>query len=90
MKIVAAASFGKTVKKMHDNAKRDLDAAVDKIAGDPLAGEMKKGDIGGIRVYKFRMVNQQTLLAYVYDEAERIITLLAVDPHENFYRGLKR
>ena len=32
MKIVAAAFFDKTVKKLHDNAKRDLDAAVKTIA----------------------------------------------------------
>ena len=47
-----------------------------------------EGDLAGVRVYKFDCINQLYLLAYLWDESSR--TWLAVGPHENFYRDLKR
>ena len=47
------------------------------------------GDLVGIGVYKFRMVNQLCLLSYRILDASSI-KLLTVGPHENFYRDLKR
>lgn len=82
-------SFSKTVKKLRNNQKIDTQQAVLAIAENPLIGQMKKGDLAGMRVYKFRMVNQLTLLAYVYDEFSNTVTLYDVGPHENFYRDLK-
>ncbi|MBS4096401.1 MAG: type II toxin-antitoxin system RelE/ParE family toxin [Sulfuricella sp.] len=38
-------------------------------------------------LYKFDCVNQRFLLAYSWDETRRV--LLALGPHENFYRDLK-
>jgi hypothetical protein len=55
----------------------------------PDIGEMKKGDLNGIQVYKFKMVKQLTLLAYEYDSGVLTLTLLALGTHENFYRDLK-
>ena len=90
MQIVQFSSFQKMVKKLHANAKQDLDKAVKELMRNPLAGELKKGDLSGIRVYKFRMINQLTLLAYMFDEANESLTLLALGSHENFYRDLKK
>ena len=90
MQIVQYSSFEKTVKKLHANAKLDLDKAVKELSQNPLVGELKKGDLGGIRVYKFNMVRQLTLLAYSFDESAQIISLLALGSHENFYRDLKK
>jgi len=56
MKIVQTRIFSKTVKKLHANQKKDLDAAVKAIVADPAIGDMKVGDLVGIRVYKFKMV----------------------------------
>ena len=89
MQIVQFPAFEKVVKKLHANAKKDLDKAVKELIQNPLAGNMKKGDLNGIRVYKFKMVHQLTLLAYVYNESEKSLTLLALGSHENFYRELK-
>jgi mRNA-degrading endonuclease YafQ of YafQ-DinJ toxin-antitoxin module len=89
MQIVQFPAFGKVVKKLHANAKQDLDEAVKELIKNPLAGDMKKGDLAGIRVYKFQMVKQLTLLAYTYDDSINCLTLLALGPHENFYRDLK-
>ena len=90
MQVVQYSSFTKIVKKLHANAKQDLDNAVKELTKNPLSGDLKKGDLSGIRVHKFKMVNQLTLLAYVYDAANETITLLASGSHENFYRNLKR
>ena len=47
------------------------------------------GDLLGVRVFKFRLLQQQCLLAYrILDEES--IKLLTFGPHENFYRDLKR
>ncbi len=58
------------------------------LVTNPLLGEEKKGDLAGVRVHKFDCINQLYLLAYLWDESSR--TWLAVGPHENFYRDLKR
>jgi hypothetical protein len=90
VQILQTASFRKAVKKLHANQKRDLDEAVKDVAADPGAGEAKTGDLAGIRVYKFRMVGQLTLLAYAFEGGTVTLTLLALGSHENFYRDLKR
>jgi hypothetical protein len=82
--------FVRSVKKLHRNAKQDLDSALGVLQGNPLLGESKIGDLSGVRVYKFSMVGQLTLLAYQYDELTPSITCLSLGSHENFYRDLKR
>ncbi|MEY3787666.1 MAG: hypothetical protein RLZ75_1873 [Pseudomonadota bacterium] len=89
MRILVTPTFERTVKKLHGQQKADLDAAVKAVAGDVSIGEAKAGDLVGISVYKFRMVNQLCLLAYRVLDANSI-KLLTVGPHENFYRDLKR
>ena len=90
MQIIQYPAFERSVKKLHPNAKRDLDKTVKLLAKNPLAGDLKKGDLSGVRVHKFKMVSHLTLLAYIYDESEKVLTLLALGPHENFYRDLKK
>ena len=90
MQVSQYPAFEKAAKKLHKNAKLDLDNAINELIKNPLLGELKKGDLAGIRVYKFQMVNQLTLLAYVYDESEPKLLLHAIGSHENFYRDLKR
>ncbi len=90
MNVVQTASFKKIAKKLHKNQKKDLDDAVMTIIKDPNIGEEKVGDLSGISVYKFKMVNQLTLLAYKYEDQTITLTLLALGTHENFYRDLKK
>ncbi|WP_353274429.1 MULTISPECIES: type II toxin-antitoxin system RelE/ParE family toxin [unclassified Wolbachia] len=61
-----------------------------KYKDNPCIGELKSGDLAGVRVYKFSIFNQLTLLAYFYNEQNNELTLLALAPHENFYRDLKK
>lgn len=87
--IVQSSSFKKEIKKLHNNQKVDLDNAVRAIAEDPNLGVQKIGDLATVRVYKFKMVKQLTLLAYQIDDGELILTLLMLGTHENFYRDVK-
>jgi mRNA interferase RelE/StbE len=89
MRLLITASFAKAIKKLHAQQKLDLDAALKLIAKDPIIGEAKVGDLLGVYVYKFRLSQQQVLLAYRIVDQESI-KLLMFGPHENFYRDLKR
>ena len=82
--------FAKAVKKLHSNQKSDLDKAVQLLMGDQLIGDSKAGDLAGVRVHKFKIVNQLNLLAYSYGDEILTLTLLAIGSHENFYRDLKQ
>jgi hypothetical protein len=75
-------------KKLHDNQRDAVHAAMRAIIANPRLGEEKKGDLAGIWVHKFDCIHQLYLLAYQWDETTR--TWLALGPHENFYRDLKR
>jgi mRNA interferase RelE/StbE len=90
IKIVFTRNFSKSIKKLKANQKADLDTAIHGIIADPLIGEQKKGDLAYLRVYKFTMVNQLTLLGYHFDEGEIVLQLITFGSHENFYRDLKR
>ena len=89
MRVLTTPAFRKRVKRLHPNQKADLDRAVRRILSNPAAGDAKAGDLAGVRVYKFRLVNQLTLLAYELSPGHDAVILLSVGSHENFYRDLK-
>ena len=87
--VLQTPSFKKTVKKLHANQKQDLDDAIRVLMDEPTIGEQKKGDLSYLCVYKFSMVNQLTLLGYSYEDGSVVLELIALGPHENFYRDVK-
>jgi mRNA-degrading endonuclease YafQ of YafQ-DinJ toxin-antitoxin module len=87
--VLQTPTFKKAVKKLHKNQKEDLDEAIKQLMADPLLGEQKKGDLAFLRVYKFNMVKQLTLLGYSYEDGTVTLELMALGSHENFYRDLK-
>lgn len=89
MKVAATPRFLREAKRLHELAKAALDDAVRTIASTPETGELKKGDLAGVRVFKYRFQNQQVLVAYRVAEEQNSITLLSFGGHENFYRDLK-
>ena len=89
-RILQTPSFKKAVKKLHKNQKKALDRAVKSLMEDPLAGEQKKGGLLFLRVYKFKMVKQLTLLGYSYEDGSDVLELIALGSHENFYRDVKK
>ncbi len=91
--VVATPSFARVAKKLHAKDKGVLDEAVKAVAQAPLLGEEKRGDLAGVFVHKFKLNNQETLLAYELRPSKLApaeIVLLALGPHENFYTQLKR
>jgi mRNA-degrading endonuclease RelE of RelBE toxin-antitoxin system len=90
MKVVQTSTFKYQAKKLHVNQKVILDKAIQQILLSPEIGETKKGKLIGIRVYKFQMINQLTLLAYELSSDRMQLILLAIGSHENFYRNLEK
>lgn len=88
--VLQTQNFKKAVKKLHHNQKMDLDKAIKELMGDPMLGEQKKGDLLFLRVYKFKMVKQLTLLGYCYEDGTVTLELIALGSHENFYRDIKK
>lgn len=87
--VLQTPTFKKAVKKLKPNQKKDLDAAVKELMAKPTLGEQKKGDLIFLRVHKFKMNKQLTLLGYSFDDGTLILELLALGSHENFYRDIK-
>lgn len=90
MKVIQSGVFFRTVKKLHKKEKTVVDHALKKIIDDTSIGDMKKGALTGVRVYKFKVADRQYLLAYRYEKKPDCITLLALGSHENFYRDLSK
>lgn len=86
--VTQTPSFKKVVKKLHAKQKQDLDKAVKATMANPNLGERKKGDLAFLRVYKFKMTKQLTLLGYSYVDGAIVLELIALGSHENFYRNI--
>lgn len=90
MKVLFTPRFERNIKRLHLNEKQSLDQAIKEILLNPLAGESKKGDLVGVRVYKYNHHHQLLLLAYMVDSINDQIILIGHGTHENFYRDLKK
>ena len=88
MNVVQSPYFRRAYKKLHPNQVKPVNEAIRRVLSDPTCGEEKKGDLAGVHVYKFRVLDRQYLLAYEYDR--ETLFLLALGVHENFYRDIKR
>ena len=90
MRISTTPRFDRAIKKISPAEKKILDSVVKSIISEPFVGDMKKGDLLGVQVYKFRYLRQQMLLAYSVSLDRTQIVLMGYGFHENFYRDLKR
>lgn len=81
-------SFKRAYKKHQKKQKTLTNQAILEIIKNPRIGQEKNGDLSDIFVYKMKMDQQELLLAYEWDEHQRL--LLALGVHENFYRDLKK
>ena len=66
--VLQTPTFKKAVKKHKPNQKKELDTAVKALMNKPELGEQKKGGLAFLRVHKFKMNKQLTLLGYSFDE----------------------
>jgi mRNA-degrading endonuclease RelE of RelBE toxin-antitoxin system len=90
MKIYLTKTLKRSISKLHQNQKAEIEKAIKTIKNDLQIGELKTADLKGVRVYKFHVQNQLMLLAYLHDEINHSLTFLAFGSHENFYRDLKK
>lgn len=88
--VLQTPTFKKAVKKLKESQKKELDIAVKALMAQPDLGKQKRGGLVFLRVYKFKMNNQLTLLGYGFDDNKLILELMALGSHENFYRDIKR
>ena len=86
----AHPKFNRTRKKLPPALRAEVNRQVQRICRTPGIGERKRQDLSGVLVHKFRLAGQLYLLAYLVDEEEEVVTLLALGGHENFYCDLKR
>ncbi|MBQ0713890.1 MAG: type II toxin-antitoxin system RelE/ParE family toxin [Paraperlucidibaca sp.] len=89
-RLLQTPEFTRDVKKLTKQQKQALDSALRELLSDPLRGELKVGDLAGVRVYKFHLLKQPVLLAYEIEDERLLLYLLKLGSHENFYRDLKR
>jgi mRNA-degrading endonuclease RelE of RelBE toxin-antitoxin system len=90
VEILQTNRFKKAYKKLHLNQLDEVNKAIKKVIKNPDAGERKKGSLSWLRVYKFKVQGQLTLLGYNIDEKDDIIlTFVDIGSHENFYRDLE-
>ncbi len=88
--VLQTPTFKRAVKKLKPNQKADLDKAIKALMEQPDLGQKKRGDLAYLRVYKFKMAKQLTLLGYSYEDGTVVLELLNLSSHENFYRDMKR
>ena len=87
MKTIQSPLFARKTKNFHKDQKLELDNVIKKLVKDPTIGEEKRGDLKDIFIYKFKIKTTQYLLAYRF--TEKLLELITIGPHENYYRDLK-
>lgn len=89
LSVYESKRFAKSLSKLTTGQLRIVEDEIDKILDNPIIGEQKKGDLSYLRVHKFRMNKQQTLLAYSWISNKLELYLLQFGSHENFYIKMK-
>ena len=88
MQITQTNKFLKSYKKLFPNQLPETNDAVNEIITNPEIGELKHGDLSWLRVHKYKCLNLLTLIGYKIEN--ETLTFVALGPHENFYRDVKR
>ena len=95
MQVTYKRPFAQYIKKAHKPLQLAILDAVECVCSSPDLGELKLGDLAGVRIYKFRFNRQEYLMAYRFLEESdspgiQLISFYQVGSHENFYEGLKK
>jgi mRNA-degrading endonuclease RelE of RelBE toxin-antitoxin system len=88
--IIMSRVFSKVLKKLPEQDKDIIDDEIDIIIDQSGIGVQKKADLSHLRVHKFKMNNQETLLGYTWVDEELTLYLLNLGAYENFYKNLNR
>jgi len=88
IKILASNQVLKFKKLAPSKFQMEIDRQVKTIMENPEIGELKKGDLKGIRVLKFQYNRQLYLLSY--EMKGSVLNLYFIGSHENLYLKLKK
>jgi len=88
LQVIQSNKFQKSYKKLFSNQLPETNDAINKIIANPEIGEQKHGDLSWLRVYKYKCLNLLTLIGYKIENDT--LLFVALGPHENFYRDVKR
>ena len=91
--------FSQFVKKQSKPFKARIEDEVKIVCTNPRSGELKVGDLSGIRIHKFKFKGQEYLIAYSFLEQQKSeqndlekyvqFVFYKIGLHENFYEDLK-
>ena len=79
MEIVQTNRFKKAYKKFHKNQLTEVNIGLETVINNPNIGEQKKGSLSWLRVYKFKVLGQLTLLGYSFER--NILTFVNIGSH---------
>jgi mRNA interferase RelE/StbE len=85
--ITASSHIIKFKKKSNKKFQLEIDVQIKIIINNPDIGELKKGDLAGVKVHKFKFNKQLYLLSY--EVINETLNLYTIGTHENYYRTLK-
>ena len=90
MNIEYLSLFKKSYKKLNKLQQQELKNIVEHIINNPMIGQLKTGDLSGLRVYKKHVNTQLFLVGYTYCTQTHTCLFKSFGTHENFYRDLKK
>ena len=88
IKVIASNQVLRFKKRSPSKLQLEIDRQIKAIMENPEIGELKKGDLKGIRVLKFQYNRQLYLLSY--EMKGSVLNLYLIGNHENFYLKLKK
>ncbi|MBI4766191.1 MAG: type II toxin-antitoxin system RelE/ParE family toxin [Deltaproteobacteria bacterium] len=88
IKVLASNQVLKFKKRASSKFQLEIDKQVKTIMENPEIGELKKGDLKGLRVLKFNYNRQLYLLSY--EMKGSVLNLYLIGSYENFYLKLKK
>lgn len=88
MSVLYKSVFEKFVKKQTRAFQLAIEDETEKTNKNPDIGEIKKGDLSGFMVHKFKFQKQEYLIAYKLQNNDMVFYMIGT--HENFYRELKQ
>ena len=86
--VIQSPLFAIQKKKLKKNQKVKLDETIKAIMENPEIGDAKSGDLKGVQVYKYKLGNNQILVAY--EIVDSTLYLYTFGSHQNFYRELSK
>ena len=85
----AYPKYNRLKKKFPPFFRKELNKAEDQAALNPWIGEEKAGELKGIRVYKFKILDLLVLLAYQVNKEEKEVVLCSCRWTREFLQGFK-